>query len=41
MNAQQRIAVTGATGRLGSRLIELLDSSRHEVVPLAVERAMS
>jgi uncharacterized protein YbjT (DUF2867 family) len=35
MNAQQKIAVTGATGRLGSHLVELLGSSGHEVVSIS------
>jgi uncharacterized protein YbjT (DUF2867 family) len=35
MNAQQRIAVTGATGRLGSRVVEVLASSGHDVIPIS------
>ena len=35
MDAQQRIAVTGATGRLGSHLVEVLEGSGHEVVSIA------
>jgi uncharacterized protein YbjT (DUF2867 family) len=35
MNAQQRIAVTGATGRAGGHLVELLESSGQEVVPIS------
>jgi uncharacterized protein YbjT (DUF2867 family) len=35
MNAQQKIAVTGATGRLGTHLVELLESSGHEVVSIS------
>ena len=31
----QRIAVTGATGRLGSHLVEILEQRGHEVVPIA------
>jgi uncharacterized protein YbjT (DUF2867 family) len=35
VNAEQKIAVTGATGRLGTPLVELLESSGHEVVPIS------
>ena len=35
MNARQRIAVTGATGRLGTHIVDLLESSGHEVVPVS------
>jgi uncharacterized protein YbjT (DUF2867 family) len=31
----QKIAVTGATGRLGSPLVEILEQRGHEVVPIA------
>lgn len=31
----QRIAVTGATGRLGSHLVEILEQRGHDVVPIA------
>jgi len=31
----RRIAVTGATGRLGSHLVEILEQRGHEVVPIA------
>jgi uncharacterized protein YbjT (DUF2867 family) len=34
-NARQRIAVTGATGRLGSHLVEILAQRGHDVVPIA------
>jgi uncharacterized protein YbjT (DUF2867 family) len=34
-NASQRIAVTGATGRLGSHLVEILEQRGHDVVPIA------
>jgi putative NADH-flavin reductase len=30
-----KIAVTGATGRLGSPLVEILEGQGHEVVPIA------
>jgi uncharacterized protein YbjT (DUF2867 family) len=38
MNAEtrsQKIAVTGATGRLGSPLVEILEQRGHEVVPIS------
>lgn len=35
MNAQQKIAVAGATGRVGGQLVELLDSFGHEVVSIS------
>ncbi|HEX5618447.1 MAG TPA: NAD(P)H-binding protein [Solirubrobacteraceae bacterium] len=31
----QKIAVTGATGRLGSHLVEILEQRGHEVVPIS------
>src|SRR5215211_6305585 len=31
----QKIAVTGATGRLGSHLVEILQQRGHDVVPIA------
>jgi len=34
-NRTQKIAVTGATGRVGSRLVEILDERGHDVVPIA------
>src|SRR5213592_856677 len=34
-NRSQRIAVTGATGRLGSQLVESLAQRGHDVVPIA------
>jgi uncharacterized protein YbjT (DUF2867 family) len=34
-NSSQRIAVTGATGRLGPHLVEILTRRGHDVVPIA------
>src|SRR3954447_26280016 len=34
-NRTQKIAVTGATGRLGSHLVEVLERRGHDVVPIA------
>ena len=34
-NRSQKIAVTGATGRLGSHLVEILEQRGHDVVPIA------
>ena len=34
-NTSQRIAVTGATGRVGSHLVEILEQRGHDVVPIA------
>jgi uncharacterized protein YbjT (DUF2867 family) len=34
-NTSQRVAVTGATGRLGSHLVEILEQRGHDVVPIA------
>jgi glutamate dehydrogenase/leucine dehydrogenase len=31
----QKIAVTGATGRVGSPLVEILEQRGHDVVPIA------
>ena len=31
----QKIAVTGATGRVGSHLVEILEQRGHDVVPIA------
>ena len=36
----QRIAVTGATGRVGSPLVEILEERGHEVVPIARARGV-
>ncbi len=35
MNTQKKIAVIGATGRVGRQLVEVLDSRGHEVVSVA------
>jgi uncharacterized protein YbjT (DUF2867 family) len=35
MPASRRIAVAGATGRVGSRVVELLEASGHDVVPMS------
>jgi uncharacterized protein YbjT (DUF2867 family) len=35
-----KIAVTGATGRLGSQLVEVLEGQGHEVVPIARSRGV-
>ena len=32
---KKRIAVTGATGRIGSRLVEILEARGHDVVPIS------
>src|SRR5947208_2641302 len=34
-NRSQKIAVTGATGRVGSPLVEILEERGHDVVPIA------
>jgi uncharacterized protein YbjT (DUF2867 family) len=34
-NRSQKIAVTGATGRVGSHLVEILERRGHDVVPIA------
>lgn len=34
-NRSQKIAVTGATGRVGSHLVEILEKRGHDVVPIA------
>src|SRR5436189_4192161 len=34
-NTSQKIAVTGATGRVGSHLVEILEQRGHDVVPVA------
>jgi uncharacterized protein YbjT (DUF2867 family) len=35
MPASMRIAEAGATGRVGSRLVELLEASGHDVVSMS------
>jgi uncharacterized protein YbjT (DUF2867 family) len=35
MDARKRIAVAGATGRVGRHVVELLDARGHEVVPIS------
>ena len=35
MPASMKIAVAGATGRVGSRVVELLKASGHHVVPMS------
>jgi NAD(P)H-binding len=35
MPASMKIAVAGATGRVGSRVVELLEASGHDVVPMS------
>ncbi len=39
-NRNQRIAVTAATGRVGSPLVEILEQRGHEVVPIARSRGV-
>ncbi len=39
-NSSQRIAVTGATGRLGPHLVEILAQRGHDVVPIARSRGV-
>ena len=34
-NRSQRIAVTGATGRVGSHLVEILEQHGHDLIPIA------
>ena len=38
-NKSQKIAVTGATGRVGSPLVEILEQRGHDVVAIARSRA--
>jgi uncharacterized protein YbjT (DUF2867 family) len=39
-NGSQKIAVTGATGRLGTQLVEILEERGHDVVPIARSRGV-
>jgi uncharacterized protein YbjT (DUF2867 family) len=40
MNAQKKIAVAGATGRVGSHLVDILESEGHDVVSIARSRGV-
>jgi uncharacterized protein YbjT (DUF2867 family) len=40
MNAQRKIAVAGATGRVGSHAVDVLEGQGHEVVPIARSRGV-
>jgi uncharacterized protein YbjT (DUF2867 family) len=40
MNAKRKIAVAGATGRVGSQTVEVLEAQGHEVVPIARSRGV-
>jgi nucleoside-diphosphate-sugar epimerase len=35
MPASMKIAVAGTTGRVGSRVVELLEASGHSIVPMS------
>lgn len=35
MNEREKIAVAGATGRLGGHLVDVLEERGHEVVPIS------
>jgi uncharacterized protein YbjT (DUF2867 family) len=39
-NRNKKIAVTGATGRVGSHLVEILEQRGHDVVPIARSRGI-
>ena len=40
MNANMRIAVAGATGRVGKHVVDLLERARHDVVAIARSRGV-
>ena len=40
MNAHKKIAVAGATGRVGSHLVDILESEGHDVVSIARSRGV-
>ncbi len=40
MNAKKRIAVAGATGRVGHHVVDVLQAEGHEVVPIARSRGV-
>lgn len=40
MNAKRKIAVAGATGRVGSHAVDVLEAQGHEVVPIARSRGV-
>ena len=40
-NSSQKIAVTGATGRVGSHLVEILEQRGHHVVPIARSKGVN
>ena len=40
MNANKKIAVAGATGRVGSHLVDLLESAGHDVVAISRSRGV-
>ena len=35
MDARKKIAIAGATGRLGRQLVDVVDECGHEVVPIS------
>jgi uncharacterized protein YbjT (DUF2867 family) len=40
MNTKQKIAVTGATGRVGRHIVDILEARGHDVVPIARSRGV-